>query len=167
MLSLKSKRSKEASKSNIERFAWYSRYVSIFVMGTFYFFVGWKHLVEPELFIQIFPPFLPFAEEAVFWTGIWEMALGLLLIIPQTRYIGAVATVTLLILVLPANIFMVMDHEVRAVIGFTKSEALVRVFFQIPLILMALWHGKSNRSRSFSILCSLLFPPTVIYFLTL
>lgn len=143
------------------------RYVSIFVMAIFYGAVGWKHIVEPDFFLQIFPPFLPWAEEAVFWTGIWEMALGALLVLPQTRWIGSRATIALLILVYPANIYMVVDSDVRILLGFTLLDAWVRLFFQVPLILLAVWHGRQKSSRAFGILCSLLFPTTVVYFLTL
>jgi uncharacterized membrane protein len=143
------------------------RYVSIFVMSIFYVAVGLEHIVRPSFFLQIFPPFLPWAEEAVFWTGIWEMALGVLLVIPQTRRIGSRATIALLVLVYPANIFMVFDPDVRMLLGFTRLDAWVRLFFQIPLILLAVWHGRQKKSPAFAILCSLLFPATVLYFLTL
>lgn len=143
------------------------RYVSIFVMSIFYVAVGLEHIVRPSFFLQIFPPCLPWAEEAVFWTGIWEMALGVLLVIPQTRRIGSRATIALLVLVYPANIFMVFDPDVRILLGFTRLDAWVRLFFQIPLILFAVWHGRQKHSQAFAILCSMLFPATLLYFLTL
>ena len=48
-----------------------------------------------------------------------------------------------------------------------KSKTLVRLFYQFPLILIAIWHSQKTSNKIFSLLCISLFVPTIIYFLTL
>ena len=151
----------------LERLVHPIRKLSIITMGGFYFFVGWQHLEAPEFFLQIFPPFLPLAEETVFLSGIWEMGIGLFLLVPKTRRMAAAAAVLLLILVFPANLYMYFDPVPQKFLGFSKMDALIRLFFQIPLIIIAIWHMKPQASTTFGVVCSALFFPTIIYFLTL
>jgi hypothetical protein len=52
-------------------------------------------------------------------------------------------------------------------LGITKSQALIRMPFQIPLIILAYWHSQKNVSNWLDILSSIIFIPTVLYFITL
>ena len=165
--SLENPKNKIDRQRRLGRFIIFMRKLSIVTMGGFYFFVGWQHLVVPEFFLRICPPFLPFAEESVLLSGIWEMGVGLFLLIPKTRKIAGAAAVLLLIAVYPANLYMYFDPVPREFLGFSKMDALIRLFFQIPLVIIAIWHMKPQASTTFGVVCSALFFPTIIYFLTL
>jgi uncharacterized membrane protein len=80
---------------------------------------------------------------------------------------GGVLIIILLLLVFPANIYLVFSQEAQAVFQGTRSDALIRLPFQIPLIFIAYWHSKKKTSRWIELFCILSFPPTIIYFLTL
>jgi hypothetical protein len=62
---------------------------------------------------------------------------------------------------------LVFSEEARAVFQGTRNDALIRIPFQIPLILIAYWHSKQRVSRWVELFCIISFPPTIIYFLTL
>jgi hypothetical protein len=53
----------------------------------------------------------------------------------------------------------------RDILQISKNQALFRMPFQIPLIIISYWHSISNSSSLFSYFCLILFFPTIIYFL--
>ena len=132
-----------------------------------YIAVGIKHFTDPDIFVAITPPFVYFREAAVYFTGIIEIIGGALLLINKHRKKGAVLMIILLLLVFPANIYLVFSEEAQAVFQGTRTDALIRIPFQIPLILIAYWHSRQRVSRWVELFCIFSFPPTIIYFLTL
>jgi len=48
--------------------------------------------------------------------------------------------------------------------GISKTQALVRMPFQAPLIILAYWHSKENHPKWVVYFSSLIFIPTIIYF---
>ena len=63
--------------------------LSIYVMGLFYVMIGLKHFLDPEWFVRIVPPILPFKLALVYISGFFEIFLGILLVIPNYRYIAS------------------------------------------------------------------------------
>ena len=106
-------------------------------------------------------------KKAVLISGIFEIALGLLLLFKKTRKFAAYGIILLLISVFPANIYLFTSEIAREKISVSKVQALIRMPFQIPLIMIAYWHSKKNQSIQFSITCIVLFLITIIYFLTI
>lgn len=154
-------------QSLVKGFVAASWYVSLAVMSVFYAYIGWQHVINPKFFLDIMPSFIPFPELAVFWSGIWEMIVAVFLLHPRTRRFAAWMTFVLLLVVSPVNINMCFDAEVCQTLGFSASDAALRLFFQIPLLLVARWHAAGKRSGSYALICSVLFYPTVLYFLML
>ena len=144
-----------------------TRYVSVPIMGLFYGYIGWKHIVDPKFFLDIMPPFIPFPKSAVFFTGLWEIGVGVFLLHPSTRRYAALMAIGLLIPVFPVNINVCFDIEMCRVLDFSQLEAILRCFFQVTLVLIAGWHALRELSVSFGFVCSMLFYPTIFYFLTL
>lgn len=138
-----------------------------YVIGLLYIIVGLKHFITPNFFIAIVPPFLIYRSEIVLISGLIEVCMGFLLLFKKTRRIGAYITILLLIAVFPANIYLYLSELPRDIIGISKNQALFRMPFQIPLIILAYWHSKNSESKIFSIICLILFIPTIIYFATI
>jgi uncharacterized membrane protein len=113
------------------------------------------------------PPFIPFKEFAVYFTGLIEIFGGLMLLSKSTRKIGAFLIIFLLLIVFPANIYLYISEAPRELLGITKNQALIRMPFQIPLIILAYWHSQKNGSTWLDILSSIIFIPTVFYFIPL
>ena len=145
----------------------YYKSIAAITLGLMYIVVGIKHFTEPEIFIAITPPFIYFREAAVYFTGLIEILGGALLLINKYRKKGGALMIILLLLVFPANIYLVFSEEAQIVFQGTRADAIIRLPFQIPLILIAYWHSKDRVSKWVELFCILSFPPTIIYFLTL
>ena len=141
--------------------------ITIYILSVMYIIIGIKHFTSLEYFINIMPPFIPFKEFAVYFTGVIEIFGGLLLLSKSTRKIGAFLILTLLFIVFPANIYLYISEVPRELLDITKNQALIRMPFQIPLIILAYWHSQKNASTWLDILSSVLFIPTVLYFTSL
>jgi len=141
--------------------------LSIYVMSFMYVFIGTKHFTDPQYFLDIVPPQLPFKLFLVYLTGLIEVVGGAAILVPKTRKAGAYLLIFLLVSVFPANIYLYVSETPQSLLGISEADALIRMPFQIPLILLAFWHSKKNHPKWVAYLSSLVFPPTIIYFLSI
>ena len=139
--------------------------LTIYVMSFMYVFIGIKHFTDPQYFLDIVPPQLPSKLFLVYFTGLIEVVGGAAILTPKTRKVGAYLLIFLLLTVFPANIYLYVSETPQSLLGISKMDALIRMPFQIPLILLAFWHSKKNHPKWVAYLSSLVFPPTIIYFL--
>ncbi len=114
--------------------------ITIIIMAYFYISVGIKHFTEPEWFLQIYPPFLPFGLAAVYISGFFEVLFGIMLLIPKTRYYAGWGLIALLIAVFPANIYLAYTNG--AAMDISAAVAWGRLPFQALFIGLAYWHSK-------------------------
>lgn len=120
---------------------------SLVVMAAFYLAAGSAHFTNPAFYLEIMPPYLPWHEALVFWSGVAEVALGAGLLVPATRRAAACGVIALLIAVFPANLHMAL-HQVQPVhapvwMGTPSPAALwMRLPLQGLLILWAWWHTR-------------------------
>ena len=136
-------------------------------MSLLYVIVGIKHFTNTDFFVTIVPPIINWKEEVVLVSGLIEVILGILLLFNQTRKLAAWGIILLLIAVFPANIYLYLSEIARETLSISKNQALYRIPFQIPLMIISYWHSKETHSKQLSILCSGLFIPTIIYFITI
>jgi uncharacterized membrane protein len=110
------------------------RDVLAIVIGAFVLFAGIMHFANPSFFNEIVPPWLPPSE--AFWTyvsGVAEIIIGVLLLRPSTRRVGALAAIWLFIAVYPANLYMAWDWRDRP-----ASEQLV-AYGRLPFQFLFIW----------------------------
>ena len=136
-------------------------------MSLLYIIVGVKHFTNTAFFVAIVPPIINWKEEVVLVSGLIEVILAILLLFNQTRKLAAWCIILLLIAVFPANIYLYFSEIAREILSISKNQALYRMPFQIPLMIISYWHSKETHSKQFSILCSGLFIPTILYFITI
>ena len=141
--------------------------LTIYMMSFMYIFIGIRHFTDPQYFLDIVPPQLPSKLFLVYLTGLIEVAGGAAILAQKTRKAGAYLLIFLLISVFPANIYLYLSETPQNLLGISKTDALIRMPFQIPLILLAFWHSKKNHPKWVAYLSSLVFPPTIIYFLSI
>lgn len=141
--------------------------ITIYVMSLLYIIVGIKHFVDVEYFVSIVPNYISWKKEAVFVSGFLEILLGILLLFHKTRKLASWGIILLLIVVFPANIYLYVSEIPRDILNISKRDALIRMPFQIPLIIISYWHSKKISSKIFSKTCIILFIPTIIYFISL
>ena len=138
--------------------------VTIIIMSILYIVVGVRHFIDPIFFLKIMPPYIPFHIEMVYISGFFEVLFGFFLLFKKFRKTSALGLIILLIAVFPANLYIYQYPEILCA---SKLQAFIRLCFQVPLILIAYWHSIEKSSFKYSLMCSLLFIPTLFYFLTL
>ena len=141
--------------------------ITVFSLSILYIAVGIKHFADLDFFLVIVPPCIPFPETMVYISGFFEIVFGCLLIPKKTRKYAGIGLIFLLIAVFPANIYLFNSEVALNNIGISRHDALIRLPFQIPLILIAYWHSKNNTSKEFDLIAIIIFFPTIFYFLTL
>ena len=141
--------------------------LTIYVMSFMYVFIGIRHFTNPQYFLDIVPPQLPFKLFLVYLTGLIEIVGGVAILLPKTRKAGAYLLIFLLVSVFPANIYLYVSETPQSLLGISKMDALIRMPFQTPLILLAYWHSKENHPNWVAFVSSLVFIPTIIYFFSI
>ena len=116
--------------------------ITIYIMSFGYTYVGIIHFIDPDFFLHIMPNYLEYHLELVYLTGIAEIIFGIMLIFNQTRRIGSIGLIILLILVFPANIHLVQSDLSQSMLNVTKDQSIFRLPFQGVFILLAYWHSK-------------------------
>jgi uncharacterized membrane protein len=99
--------------------------------------IGVGHFVAPKPFDGIVPAELP--GDARFYTyasGVAEVGIGTMLLVPRARRAGALAAILLYLAVFPANINMVRLWRGKP--WPMKAVALARLPLQLPMITQAI-----------------------------
>ena len=141
--------------------------ITVLVMSFMYVFVGLKHFTDPQYFVNITPPQIQHKIFVVYLTGVLEILGALLILNKKTRMIGAYTLIFLLIVVFPANIYLYVSETPQQLLGISKTNALLRLPFQAPLIFIAYWHSKENHPKWVAYFSAIIFLPTIIYFLSI
>ena len=116
--------------------------ITIYFMGLAYIYVGIRHFIDPDFFLAIMPDYLPYHLEAVYISGICEIALGAMLFFKKYRWMAGWGLILLLIAVFPANIYLAQNESSQQAIQISKTAALIRLPFQALFIGLAYWHTK-------------------------
>jgi uncharacterized membrane protein len=103
-------------------------------LGVLLIIAGVSHFVATDLFLKIMPPYLPFHLTLVLVTGMIEIILGILLLVPRYSRLAAWGIIALLIAVFPANIHVYTHQEL---FPFPPLAHLLRLPLQGVLILWA------------------------------
>lgn len=103
-------------------------FAALFVVG------GVGHFVKTDLYTKIMPPYLPYHRALVLLSGVFEVVLGVLLLVPKTSRHAAWGLIALLVAVFPANLFM-YQHPER--FGLSPTLLLLRLPLQGVLIVWA------------------------------
>ena len=106
--------------------------LTIYVMSIMYIFIGTRHFTDPQYFLDIVPPQLPFKLFLVYLTGLIEVVGGAAILSPKSRKEGAYLLIFLLVSVFPANIYLYVSETPQNLLGISKTDALIRMPFQIP-----------------------------------
>ena len=141
--------------------------ITVLLMSFMYIFIGVKHFADPQYFVNITPPQIQHKILVVYFTGVLEILGGLLILNKKTRMIGAYTLIFLLIMVFPANIYLYVSETPQQLLGISKTDALLRLPFQAPLIVIAYWHSKENHPKWVAYFSAIIFLPTIIYFLSI
>ena len=120
------------------------KFLTIIIMAFFYIYVGSRHFIEPEWFVQIMPPFLPYPFQLVYLSGFFEILFGVMLLFNRTRVIACFLIILLLVAVYPANIYLAFNEAPQRALEISPFMASwVRLPIQFIFIGLAYWHSKN------------------------
>lgn len=108
-----------------------------FLFALFFILGGLNHFRSPAIYLRMMPPYLPLHRELVFLSGIAEVVLGILLLIPRTSVMAAWGLIALLVAIFPANLQMALHPE--AFPGLSPVALWLRLPLQGLLIAWAYW----------------------------
>ncbi|MGA8939955.1 MAG: DoxX family protein [Acidobacteriaceae bacterium] len=115
------------------------------VMGLLYITAGLCHFALTRAYVNIMPDYLPAHRELVLISGAAEIGGGLGVLIPRTRRAAAWGILLLLIVVLPANLWMA-QHPGRYP-GIPPWILWLRLPLQLPLIWWAYRYTKPETKQ--------------------
>ena len=118
--------------------------ISKYVLAIFMIVAGTMHFVNPEFFLKIVPPYLPLHRELVLVSGVCEILLGVLLLIPKCSHLAAWGIIALLIAVFPANIYLFQNQDLMPASPFVH---FLRLPLQGVFILWAYWHTRPAEKK--------------------
>ena len=108
-----------------------------FLFGAFFIVAGVTHFTNEAFFTSIVPPYLPWPVAIVYVSGVTEIALGALLMIPASTALAGWGLIALLIAVFPANLHMAMNPGLYP--ATSPTALLIRLPVQGVLIALAYW----------------------------
>ena len=108
-----------------------------YLLGVFFVGAGVMHFVNPGFYLKLMPPYLPWHLGLVYLSGIFEIVLGILVVIPKYTRLAAWGLIALLIAVFPANIYLAMNPHLMP--NASPTTHLMRLPFQLVFIAWAWW----------------------------
>ena len=106
---------------------------------------GINHFLHADFYASIIPPYLPWPFALVYVSGVFEVLLGALLLVPRAAPLAAWGLIALLIAVFPANIHMALHADQYP--RFPPAVLWGRLPFQGVLIAWAYWFTRKSRGR--------------------
>jgi uncharacterized membrane protein len=110
--------------------------ISLYLQSGFYILAGLNHFRNERFYLKMMPDYLPLHMQLVFWSGVFEVVLGVGLLFSASQSYAAWGIILLLIAVLPANIFMITSGR------FIKIPQWF-LYARIPLQVLLLWWAYS------------------------
>jgi uncharacterized membrane protein len=103
---------------------------------------GANHFRDPDFYVRIMPPYLPLPLTLVYVSGVCEVALGVLLLVPGWSRPAAWGLIALLVAVFPANVHMAMNPQDFP--EFAPVMLYARLPLQAVLIAWAFWFTRPD-----------------------
>jgi uncharacterized membrane protein len=135
-----------------------ARHLTRIVLAALFMFAAFWHLVDPQLFMPIMPPWIPAPMAGIIISGIAELvgAVALLVPIPDIQRAAGWILLLLLVAVFPANIYMAVAHIQIHGIPSKEWMSWARLPLQPIIMLVVSWstyiwpleHGQGNEAES-------------------
>ncbi|MDB6139595.1 MAG: DoxX family protein [Verrucomicrobiaceae bacterium] len=124
-------------------------------MAAFFLTAGTNHFRDPQIYLSIMPPYLPWPQWLNWISGAAEMAGGFGLLVPVLKRPAGWGLIALLIAVFPANIHMALQGGVPGM-HIPQWVLWLRLPFQLVFIAWVYWtilkggRGTPHRRRAMS-----------------
>lgn len=104
----------------------------LYLMALLYIAAGLNHFANEPFYTKMLQDFLPYPQQLVYVSGVFEALLGIGLLLPVSRKLSAAGIILLLIAVFPANIRM-------ALYGNEWQMPSILLYLRLPLQLPLIW----------------------------
>jgi uncharacterized membrane protein len=111
-----------------------------YLLCVFFVLAGLNHFISPAFYLKSMPPYLPWHLFLVYFSGFFQIALGVSLLVPALTRIAAWGLIALLIAVFPANIQMAINPQVYSDIN--PLVLWLRLPLQAVFIAWAYWYTR-------------------------
>ena len=108
------------------------------LMAVSFVLPGVLHFTHDHVFMLMMPSYLPWHRELVWLSGVFEIALGMGLLVPSWRRRAAWGLLALLVAVFPANLHMALHEVYLPIDGLPQSR--VGLWIRLPFQLMILFN---------------------------
>ena len=112
------------------------------IYGSWFIYIGIQHFLDPDWFEPIVPKIIGYPLFWVYISGVFEIMLGILVIIPSSRRIASVGFIVFLVVVYWANINMWINDIEIGENKLSQQGHVIRAIIQIILITVVAWIGK-------------------------
>jgi uncharacterized membrane protein len=113
-------------------------------MGIALTLAGVAHFIRPDLFLPMVPAFLPAPEVIVLVSGIVELGIGIVLLVPRTRRFGGWASAAFFLAIWPGSIYMAITGVYPPEFPQTPIYHWARLPFQVLYIGWGVWVGMAR-----------------------
>jgi uncharacterized membrane protein len=107
------------------------------LLGVAFVLAGVNHFVNPGFYLPFMPPYLPWHLGLIYVSGVFEVALGALLLVPRFAPLAAWGLIALLIAFLPLHVHMAVNSHLFRNVG--PAALWARLAFQGVLLAWAYW----------------------------
>jgi len=109
---------------------------SLILLAILFVTAGIMHFVNPQFYLNMMPPYLPYHLELVYISGVFEILGGVGVLVPFSRKFSGYGLIALLIAVFPANIQMLINH----INAGGSSAGTIALIIRLPIqILLIYW----------------------------
>lgn len=108
--------------------------LSIVLIAAIFVGGGVLHLVKPDAYVRIMPPWLPAPMALVLISGVFEILGGVGVLLPATRVAAGWGLIALLIAVTPANVQMLLNARAAHASALWMTGLIARLPLQPALI---------------------------------
>jgi uncharacterized membrane protein len=115
-----------------------------YLLAIFFVLAGANHFINAGFYLQMMPPYLPWHLFLVYLSGICEIVLGIMVLIPGLTSIAGWGLIALLIAVFPANIHMALHPDLFP--NIIPVALWIRLPFQAVFIAWAYWSTRPSVS---------------------
>ncbi len=113
------------------------KHVSRYLFGAFFIAAGANHFINPGFYVRMMPAYLPLHGALVAISGVAEIVLGAMLLVPRFQVMAAWGLIALLVAVFPANLNMALNADQFA--AMSPLALWIRLPIQGLLIAWAYW----------------------------
>jgi uncharacterized membrane protein len=116
-----------------------------YLLGVLFILAGLYHFINHAFYLNIMPPYLPWHLFLVYLSGLFEIGLGVMLLIPALTRVAGWGLMALLLAVLPANVHMAAHPELYPEIN--PLALWLRLPLQAVLMAWAYWYTRPETRR--------------------